>query len=127
MRSFDYPEVAASNMSPQNRCLFCYVKEARRYIAEILEQLLNNRKLVKKQRKKFHEKSMDYAVLDGRQLALKVCANSVYGFTGAGQGYLGEKRIALCHKSRQRYGQSYEIHVRRPLQRAWPANRIRRY
>ena len=37
---------------------------------------------------------MDYAVLDGRQLALKVCANSVYGFTGAGMGYLGEKRIA---------------------------------
>ena len=43
---------------------------------------------------KYGEKSMDYAVLDGRQLALKVCANSVYGFTGAGRGYLGEKRIA---------------------------------
>lgn len=27
--------------------------------------------------------AIEYAILDGRQLALKVSANSVYGFTGA--------------------------------------------
>lgn len=95
VRSFDYPEGGAFKYVTRDTDV-CFVTSKTRVgiLPEILEQLLNNRKLVKKQRKKFHEKSMDYAVLDGRQLALKVCANSVYGFTGAGQGYLGEKRIA---------------------------------
>ena len=31
---------------------------------------------------------MDYAVQNGRQLALKISANSVYGFTGATVGQL---------------------------------------
>ena len=35
-----------------------------------------------------------YGVLNGRQLALKVTANSVYGFTGAQKGFLPEPRIA---------------------------------
>ncbi len=95
VRSFDYPEGGRFQYVTRKTDV-CFVTSKKRVgiLPEILEQLLNNRKLVKKQRKKFHEKSMDYAVLDGRQLALKVCANSVYGFTGAGQGYLGEKRIA---------------------------------
>lgn len=95
VRSFDYPEGGKFEYVARDTDV-CFVTSKKRVgiLPEILEQLLNNRKLVKKQRKKFHEKSMDYAVLDGRQLALKVCANSVYGFTGAGQGYLGEKRIA---------------------------------
>lgn len=95
VRSFDYPEGGRFEYVARDTDV-CFVTSKKRVgiLPEILEQLLNNRKLVKKQRKKFHEKSMDYAVLDGRQLALKVCANSVYGFTGAGQGYLGEKRIA---------------------------------
>ena len=38
--------------------------------------------------------TMDYKVLDGRQLGLKVVANSIYGFTGATFGFLPEKRIA---------------------------------
>jgi len=95
VRSFDYPEGGKFEYVARDTDV-CFVTSKKRVgiLPEILEQLLNNRKLVKKQRKKFHEKSMEYAVLDGRQLALKVCANSVYGFTGAGQGYLGEKRIA---------------------------------
>ena len=32
--------------------------------------------------------TMDYAVQNGRQLALKISANSVYGFTGATVGQL---------------------------------------
>ena len=95
VRSFDYPEGGKFEYVPTENDV-CFVTSKKRVgiLPEILEQLLSNRKRVKKLRKQFHEKSMDYAVLDGRQLALKVCANSVYGFTGAGMGYLGEKRIA---------------------------------
>ena len=63
-------------------------------LPEILEQLLSKRKQTKKLMKKTPEESVKYAVLDGYQLALKVCANSVYGFTGASSGFLPEKRIA---------------------------------
>lgn len=95
VRSFDYPEGGRFEYVTKDSDV-CFVTSKKRVgiLPEILEQLLNNRKLVKKERKKHSEKSMEYAVLDGRQLALKVCANSVYGFTGAGMGYLGEKRIA---------------------------------
>jgi DNA polymerase delta subunit 1 len=95
VRSFDYPEGGKFEYVVKDTDV-CFVTTKKRVgiLPEILEQLLSNRKRVKKMRKQFDEKSMDYAVLDGRQLALKVCANSVYGFTGAGQGYLGEKRIA---------------------------------
>jgi len=94
-RSFEYPEGGAFEyVSSDDDVCFVTTKKRVGILPEILQQLLSNRKQVKKMRKKFHEKSMDYAVLDGRQLALKICANSVYGFTGAGMGYLGEKRIA---------------------------------
>ena len=95
VRSFDYPEGGRFEYVARDTDV-CFVTSKKRVgiLPEILEQLLSERKRVKKLRKKFSEKSMDYAVLDGRQLALKVCANSVYGFTGAGMGYLGEKRIA---------------------------------
>lgn len=95
VRSFDYPEGGAFKyVSTDNDVCFVTTKKRVGILPEILQQLLSERKRVKRQRKQFDEKSMDYAVLDGRQLALKVCANSVYGFTGAGAGYLGEKRIA---------------------------------
>ena len=95
VRSFDYPEGGRFDYVTRDTDV-CFVTSKKRVgiLPEILKELLSNRKKVKKLRKQFHEKSMDYAVLDGRQLALKVCANSVYGFTGAGMGYLGEKRIA---------------------------------
>lgn len=95
VRSFDYPEGGKFEYVIQDRDV-CFVTTKKRVgiLPEILEALLSERKRVKKLRKQYGEKTMDYAVLDGRQLALKVCANSVYGFTGAGQGYLGEKRIA---------------------------------
>jgi len=95
VRSFDYPEGGQFEYVMKKTDV-CFVTTKKRVgiLPEILEQLLNERRRVKKMRKRYGEKSMDYAVLDGRQLALKVCANSVYGFTGAAMGYLGEKRIA---------------------------------
>ncbi|TPX31708.1 DNA-directed DNA polymerase [Synchytrium microbalum] len=53
----------------------------------ILEDLLSARKKAKDDLKKETDE-FKKAVLDGRQLALKVSANSVYGFTGATVGKL---------------------------------------
>lgn len=56
-------------------------------LPEILENLLAARKKakadLKEEKDPFRKK-----VLDGRQLALKISANSVYGFTGAQVGKL---------------------------------------
>jgi DNA polymerase delta subunit 1 len=53
----------------------------------ILEDLLSARKRAKADLKKETD-PFKRAVLDGRQLALKISANSVYGFTGATVGFL---------------------------------------
>ena len=56
-------------------------------LPQILEDLLEARKRAKKDLKEEQDR-FRRAVLDGRQLALKVSANSVYGFTGATVGKL---------------------------------------
>ncbi|KAF8011824.1 hypothetical protein BT93_I0077 [Corymbia citriodora subsp. variegata] len=56
-------------------------------LPEILEELLAARKRAKADLKEAKD-PLERAVLDGRQLALKVSANSVYGFTGATIGQL---------------------------------------
>ncbi|XP_031473442.1 DNA polymerase delta catalytic subunit isoform X2 [Nymphaea colorata] len=56
-------------------------------LPEILEELLAARKRAKADLKEAKD-PFERAVLDGRQLALKVSANSVYGFTGATVGQL---------------------------------------
>ncbi|OZJ06486.1 DNA polymerase delta catalytic subunit [Bifiguratus adelaidae] len=66
-----------------------FVKSSRRkgLLPVILEDLLAARKRAKADLKKETD-PFKKAVLDGRQLALKVSANSVYGFTGATVGKL---------------------------------------
>ncbi|XP_012241018.1 DNA polymerase delta catalytic subunit isoform X1 [Bombus impatiens] len=56
-------------------------------LPEILESLLSARKAAKAELKKETD-PLKQKVLDGRQYALKVSANSVYGFTGAQMGKL---------------------------------------
>ncbi len=56
-------------------------------LPEILESLLSARKKAKADLKKETD-PFKAKVLDGRQLALKISANSVYGFTGAQVGKL---------------------------------------
>ncbi|KAJ4831435.1 DNA polymerase delta catalytic subunit [Turnera subulata] len=56
-------------------------------LPEILEELLAARKRAKADLKEAKD-PFEKAVLDGRQLALKISANSVYGFTGATIGQL---------------------------------------
>ncbi|KAE8594078.1 hypothetical protein XENTR_v10019439 [Xenopus tropicalis] len=67
----------------------CFVKASIRkgLLPEILENLLCARKRAKAELKKETD-PFKQKVLDGRQLALKVSANSVYGFTGAQVGKL---------------------------------------
>ncbi|KAL0091377.1 DNA polymerase family B-domain-containing protein [Phycomyces blakesleeanus] len=66
-----------------------FVKASRRsgLLPEILTDLLAARKRAKTDLKKETD-PFKRAVLDGRQLALKISANSVYGFTGATVGKL---------------------------------------
>ena len=73
----------------------CFVKSEthKGILPQILEELLAARKKAKADMKAEKAKGKDfdpltYAVYDGRQLALKVSANSVYGFTGAQVGQL---------------------------------------
>ncbi|KAG2237692.1 DNA polymerase family B-domain-containing protein [Thamnidium elegans] len=66
-----------------------FVKQSRRkgLLPEILGDLLDARKRAKTDLKNETD-PFKRAVLDGRQLALKISANSVYGFTGATVGKL---------------------------------------
>ncbi|MAJ82129.1 MAG: hypothetical protein CMF41_04360 [Legionellales bacterium] len=63
-------------------------------LTEMLETILAERKKVKKMMKKEKPHSTMYNVYNGRQLGLKVVANSIYGFTGASVGFLPCKTIA---------------------------------
>ncbi|ORC90659.1 DNA polymerase delta catalytic subunit [Trypanosoma theileri] len=57
-------------------------------LPEVVQDLLAARKHAKTLMKNTPIESVEYKVLNGRQLALKVSANSVYGFTGAQVGKL---------------------------------------
>lgn len=73
-------------LTPANN-YFVKPEMRRGILPEILENLLKERKKAKEMMK--NEKDpFRYKVLDGRQLALKISANSVYGFTGAQVGKL---------------------------------------
>lgn len=54
----------------------------------VLEDILAARKNARQMMKDVPKNSLEYKVLNGRQLALKISANSVYGFTGAQVGRL---------------------------------------
>ena len=53
-------------------------------LPKILQTLLANRKKAKKAMKAANT-PLEYSIQDGKQLALKLCANSLYGFTGTSQ------------------------------------------
>ncbi|KAJ3019409.1 DNA-directed DNA polymerase delta [Thoreauomyces humboldtii] len=73
-------------VTPDN-AFFCKPSVRKGILPTILEDLLAARKRAKGDLKK-EKDPFKRAVLDGRQLALKVSANSVYGFTGATIGKL---------------------------------------
>lgn len=89
------PESRARTMDPSQyekspKCAdgyYFFVKTKKGLLPQILEDLLAARKQAKKDMKNATD-PMEKAVQNGRQLALKVSANSVYGFTGATVGQL---------------------------------------
>jgi DNA polymerase delta subunit 1 len=70
-----------------NGDMFCTAKTRKGLLSQILEELLGARKRAKKELA-VETDPFKKAVLNGRQLALKVSANSVYGLTGATNGKL---------------------------------------
>lgn len=70
-----------------NGDMFCTSKVRKGLLTQILEELLGARKRAKKELA-VEIDPFKKAVLNGRQLALKVSANSVYGLTGATVGKL---------------------------------------
>ncbi|KAF7596719.1 DNA-directed DNA polymerase delta [Aspergillus hancockii] len=70
-----------------NGDLFCTSKVRKGLLSQILEELLAARKRAKKELA-VETDPFKKAVLNGRQLALKISANSVYGLTGATVGKL---------------------------------------
>ncbi|KAI9717254.1 MAG: DNA-directed DNA polymerase delta [Chrysothrix sp. TS-e1954] len=70
-----------------NGDMFCTSKIRKGLLTQILEELLTARKLAKKELAVEND-AFRKAVLNGRQLALKISANSVYGITGATVGKL---------------------------------------
>lgn len=67
-------------------------------IPTILDTLLKERKSVKKQMK-VEKDPFKKSILDGKQLALKITANSLYGQLGAGTSPVRDRDIAACTTS----------------------------
>ncbi|KAK3378546.1 DNA polymerase family B-domain-containing protein [Podospora didyma] len=76
-----------------NGDMFVTIKKRKGLLAQILEELLSARKQAKRELA-VETDPFKKAVLNGRQLALKISANSVYGLTGATNGKLPCLEIA---------------------------------
>ena len=102
---FTYENMELKVVKDQTKSpIFVSASTRKGLLPEMLESVLSERKSVKKQMKALKDPSCDmYKVLDGRQLGLKVVANSMYGFTGATTGFLPEKRIASSVTKYGRY------------------------
>lgn len=100
---------------------FTFVQSTKGILPDILERLWNDRNQAKKEMKKYkkrakeldkstipseieEKKSCEFRVmvLNGKQLAIKVTMNSVYGFTGASKGMLALKPIAAATTAKGR-------------------------
>jgi len=81
------------------------------YIPRLVSKLITERKAVKVEMSKCKEGTLEWMVLNERQLALKVCANSIYGMLGVREGALlpfiqgaeavtavGREKIQGCNK-----------------------------
>lgn len=88
---------------------FKFYKREKGLLPTLVENLVNKRKEVNAAKGKLSEYSLLYHILDKRQLALKVSANSFYGFLGVEKNgkmsllegamtvtYMGRKNIAIA-------------------------------
>ena len=114
------PADAVSRLAPEDVSksptgdVFVKSSKTKGILPEILEELLGARKRAKADLKKAQD-PLEKAVLDGRQLALKVSANSVYGFTGATVGSLPCLEISSSTTSygRQMIDQTRDLVIER--------------
>lgn len=81
---------------------FRFIKEPKGILPSLLEDLLSQRKKTKGQMKGLEKGSLLYTVLDKRQLAYKVSANSMYGAMGVTKGYLPFLPGAMCTTAKGR-------------------------
>ena len=72
---------------------YTFVQNIKGVLPDILDKLWTERKATKKEMKK-HKGTFLAKVLNGKQLAIKVTMNSVYGFCGASKGMLPCRPIA---------------------------------
>jgi DNA polymerase elongation subunit (family B) len=88
------PKAAATKQKcGYKTCRFVQINEGKAILPSILEELLAARKATKKQMKSEHDPFMAN-VLDKRQQAIKVTANSLYGQCGAKTSTFYEKDVA---------------------------------
>jgi DNA polymerase elongation subunit (family B) len=92
--------------NPEN-CSFVTARVREGLLPKILREVLAERTAVKALMKE--SEGPMRAVLNGKQLALKVVANSIYGFTGASVGFLPEPRIA---SSVTKYGRGLTLRTK---------------
>ena len=98
-----------------------FVQREKGLLPEILESLISARKKAKQDLKNETD-SVKKEVLDGRQLALKISANSVYGFTGALRyGKLPCKEIS---RSVTAYGREMIAFTREKIEEKYPGSRV---
>ena len=67
---------------------FRFVKTLEGVVPTIIKHLLAKRKETKTAMKQFRPGTLEYTVLNARQTAFKLSANSMYGFFGVTRGYL---------------------------------------
>ncbi|MFP4045547.1 MAG: DNA-directed DNA polymerase [Candidatus Aenigmatarchaeota archaeon] len=91
-----YPTIIVSyNISPETKnCECCkdenqvpgldvwFCQEERGFIPELVEELIGERNEIKKQMQEVRKGKQEYRNLNNRQYALKVLANSIYGYYG---------------------------------------------
>ena len=102
-------------------------------IPATLDKILKERKAVKKLMK-IEKNPFKYKILDAKQLALKVTANSLYGQLGASTSQVCMRDIAACTTSTGRemliFAKKYDEEIlpwiMNGLKEAWSKNKIKR-
>ena len=98
----EYETVAWYDEKTGENFAFTFVQNIKGVLPDILERLWAERNATKREMKKY-KGQFKAKVLNGKQLAIKVTMNSIYGFTGAGNGMMPCKPIAasVTAKGRQ--------------------------
>ncbi len=114
-----YPTIITShNISPESLYCGCckntarvpgreeswFCKKDKKFLPRILEAPINKRAEIKKQIKKITEKSAETTILESRSYALKILANSFYGYLGF---YAARWYCIECADSTTAYARHY--------------------